>query len=200
MAVQRNPSKLYIDLVMEDLRANAAQIARQAGNLGEDLKAAAIAIKAVYERTFHSPMPFIILGKGSIRDDRYLKNNFKLITSEEPKVKEKFGAILGGRQWSTALNDHFILAAINSGKEVHLTHERFPEDRDLWAAEKGHLTILGRELALLGICGYKLERRAHGLTLERASGELHCTYLYAARQLDTICSVSDIKDLFNRDC
>ncbi len=147
----------YCPDLQASIRANWAQISRQKGNPGRNYKEAEVLANAVYHNTFLSTSPVIVIGLDQIRKDLYVQKNFCLITGYIPKRRSEehvpVGAVLGEPQWSTLINDLFIMGAANAGKEVHTTHSEIPF-ASLWDDEKSTLTSFGREIAILKMANY----------------------------------------------
>jgi len=146
------------------LRANWASISREKGNPGKGPKKAMDLATAVYQNTLHSSCPFVVIGLNEIRKDADIARNVGLITGRVPKKRNEdiggYEAVLGEPQWSTLINDMFIIGAINGGKVVHTTHSEIPADR-IWDESGKVLASFGRELAILRIAKYQFFRAAH---------------------------------------
>jgi hypothetical protein len=134
-----------------DVRSNWAQITQQKSNPRMKVKETASLARDVYQNTLNSPFPFVVIGMNEIRKDEHIKKNICLITGRTSE-----GAVLGEQQWSTLINDVFMIGAVNSGKEVHTTHSRIPIGF-IWDHKKSRLTSIGRELAILRLAEYSFK-------------------------------------------
>lgn len=124
-------------------------------NIGKNPQHGAERIFAIYFNTFNAPLPFVLLGLDRIRDDRLLRQNFGLITEKTE------GAILGENPWSQFINDGFVLGASHARKEVFVLISN--AKGKIWDVASERLTILGRELAILQIAGYRRVQSEKGV-------------------------------------
>lgn len=137
-----------------------------------------------YQCALNGQLPFMILGDETLRSEQSLLNNVGTLATEpqtDQKVTEKFlkevmnipqkdrqfkevvkthltqGAVLNDSNWWLYRNDLFMLGAIHARKEFHIASKRGVEPRDdqLWDKENGYSRVLGRELVMLEMAGYK---------------------------------------------
>lgn len=156
--------------------------------------------------------PFIILGKGDLRTDPVLINNFGT-TSTDPSIDQKtiktffqtvnpdmtskvlkqeivehltVGAILKETNWYPFKNDCFIYGAIQNCKEFHLKFRRSHMSEDLlWDNKEQRPTVLGREIIMVMLSGYHAHDTKYGMILMppcKGTLETHSATLTEYRQ------------------
>lgn len=117
----------------------------------------------IWEQASKSVFPFFLIGPG-IRKDVELVSNFGLLAfgneqyPQHQRCNEKeFGAIFGAKPWFQLLNDVFIFAGIQQGKEFHIPYDdlaKIPKKR-LWDQETDSITAFGREILFLSLAQYR---------------------------------------------
>lgn len=144
-----------------EIRDNWAEICRVNNRKppAKNSKDAGERASVLYANTCKSELPFVILGRG-IRANKELVANFKYITTktlDKRAVDICTGSILDGESWSQLKNDVFMLAVINSKKDVYVIPDENHSisEKTLWNPDEGCLTHFGREIAILCIAGYQ---------------------------------------------
>jgi hypothetical protein len=190
-----------------------------------------------YENAFNSFLPFVILGDATIREEETLIQNMGTLATD-PQVNQKKisdfleeslklenknkqlksavkvhttqGALLNDSNWWPFRNDMFMLGSIHSGKEFHLAFKngKEPSDDSLWDNANKRPRVLGRELIMLALAGYKKVEKGqisacvNPIDLEQVyvlpknyrASEL--TLTVCRKKFAEITSAADIRNLF----
>lgn len=169
-------------------------------------KEAAQLASTLYANTCASILPFVILGTGGIRENDELTSNFRLLSSMSSKKaakEEKTGAILDSQNWSQLLNDIFMMAVVNSRKEVHVIPNANGSinAQSLMNAEGNKLSHFGREIAILLAAGYKRVAAPPtvGLIFHcfRPADLQFANLLELRREVHRVGSVAGLRDFIN---
>lgn len=117
----------------------------------------------VYGRAGRPKIKFLILGRADRAGvstpqrpviDRYISYNFGSLNERAGKA----GSVLNSNKWSFYMNDMFITGGIANKRSFYLASPRTEAN----LAERGHLTIFGREMAGLLLAGYEPQKLMDG--------------------------------------
>lgn len=157
----QRPVAYDITKLHKEIRGNWSRVTSR-GNPGNNPKDASQKAFTIFLKTVQSALPFIVIGPDRIRENPSLRGNIGIIDDVKPRKRstDTGGGILGG-QWCPLFNDMFMLGAVNSGKEVQTTLREI-SPRNYWDLRSNKLNMFGRELAILRLAGYTLQKTPPG--------------------------------------
>lgn len=129
----------------------------------------------MYKNSYKTSLDLLILGDESIRGDRDLLSNLgttavttsRVATRKMPRGSTtkllQQGAVLNEQYWWPFFNDCWVMGGVHGKHDFHLGHTDWPDDSELWDAKNSRPKMLGRELLILSISGYKLRKSPLGM-------------------------------------